>query len=317
MLVLSADIGGTHSRFAIFENNADSLLLLHSESYRNLDFDSFNTVIETFLDSSNLVVHSACLALATPINDEAITQHLTNIEWSINPDFLKKKYKLKHCILINDFSAIAHGLCYQTKKEQYSLQKNHDKPSQPYLFIGPGTGLGVALLLRKNNQTLQVLGSEAGHSIFSPEHAIDFEFSRFLAKCKLYPIWENILSGPGLVNLHHYILGQTHALSPQEITTQGLKNTGSTCGKTLSLFLSYLAVFSRNLALCTLPCRLYFCGNILNNIFPNLNTDITKNFLQHFSNHPTHHRYLTQTSIALILKRNIALYGAAKIAFAN
>src|SRR5437867_3467172 len=69
------------------------------------------------------------------------------------------------------------------------------------VVLGPGTGLGVAALLRADGRW-QVVASEGGHASFGPQAEDETEvFARVRRECGEVVTAEAVLSGPGLLRL--------------------------------------------------------------------------------------------------------------------
>jgi glucokinase len=71
----------------------------------------------------------------------------------------------------------------------------------PQLVLGPGTGLGVSLLLT-TAQKFVALPSEAGHIDFGPTNLEETEIWGKMSGPPFRVTAESLLSGPGLVRLH-------------------------------------------------------------------------------------------------------------------
>lgn len=311
MYLLTADIGGTHSRFALFDRQPDSCKQIVASNYNNHNYKNLEQVLQVFLDQHNLPVEQACLALAAPVVDNSKPLTLTNIAWTIDADKLKSRFKLHNCFLINDFAAIAHGIDHLNKDDFYQIQSGQPiTPDHPFIIAGPGTGLGVSLLIRQKHKSIQVLSTESGHCSFAPESTLQIELLNYLLKNNNSTVWEKVLSGSGLQLLYRFISGQPDAPEPQQISDTGLNNPNSTEHQVVLEFIHILALFSRNIALATLPACLFFCGSILQQLLPGLGTKGIHHFTEIFCQHETHADILKTLPVQLISKTDIALYGA-------
>src|SRR6185312_3146753 len=72
----------------------------------------------------------------------------------------------------------------------------------PVLVMGPGTGLGSAVLLPRAGHA-QVLPTEAGQIALAPGNEREIAILRVLARGRAYVSYEDALSGPGLLKLYH------------------------------------------------------------------------------------------------------------------
>lgn len=72
-LLLTGDIGGTNSRFALYDASETELSkqgCVYRHSFKNADYDSFNSVLDAFFEEARkelggkVIVVAGCLAVA-------------------------------------------------------------------------------------------------------------------------------------------------------------------------------------------------------------------------------------------------------------
>ena len=103
--VLLADIGGTHSRFALLASNGRPERVV---SWDNNKFASLDDAITSYLAEADTRPQVAVLAVAGPITGREIS--LTNRNWRFNLDDLAGRFGFSHIYAINDFEAQAWAL---------------------------------------------------------------------------------------------------------------------------------------------------------------------------------------------------------------
>lgn len=160
-LILSGDVGGTNTRFQLYQIHAsDPLLkkdvpmgsnapglLVHKETFRNADFSTFKEILEKFLANSGIEgrPEAACLACAGPIFNNTVT--LTNRDWVISGDALAKSVGIQRIQLINDFVGMGYGLLtLDLSTECITLNEGSKVEGGPMGCVGAGTGLGQCYL---------------------------------------------------------------------------------------------------------------------------------------------------------------------------
>jgi glucokinase len=74
----------------------------------------------------------------------------------------------------------------------------------PTLVIGPGTGRGAAICIPHTRGTV-VVPTEAGMTAFAPGNAREIEILRWMQQRSRHVSTEQLVSGPGLVNLYEAI----------------------------------------------------------------------------------------------------------------
>lgn len=100
---LVADIGGTHARFALLSGQDaggdDQGLMLH-EKYRCQDFDSFEEVLDNYLNSINRpLLQYASISNAGPVFSDQVA--MTKLDWEFSIRKLKNKFHLEELLVIN------------------------------------------------------------------------------------------------------------------------------------------------------------------------------------------------------------------------
>ncbi len=324
MIILAGDIGGTHSRLALVNSNNTKTELINTAQFRNFDFTNASDLLKTYLSSCKNKPEVACLAIAAPVpNDSSSSAQnisLTNLSWNFNSQQLAQELSLNKLQFINDFS----GLPYITEHlpklisacDLQNLQKTKE-PDRNYsieILIGAGTGLGC-VVAHKSKQGLRVLNSEAGHSDISGAQQQLRDIIQYLKKNSIPVCWESLLSGLGLERLHAFVSGgKIGQVNAKEITKMASEDLTSNEHHTLELFLHLTGIFSRNMALCCLPDKLYLVGNIYRIVFDIIPVEF---FLQGFHDTTQHHRLLKSISITLIKDTQIGLKGAVAYAQQN
>jgi glucokinase len=141
----------------------------------------------------------------------------TNSPWIIRPALIAEKLGLDRFTLINDFGAVGHAVAQLGPEHfRHICGPETDLPDTGVTsIIGPGTGLGVAQLLRRHGQ-YHVIETEGGHIDFAPLDSIE---DRILARLReLYRrvSIERLVSGPGLAAIY----GALAAIEGQAVTAR-------------------------------------------------------------------------------------------------
>lgn len=201
--LVTVDIGGTHARFALAEI-ADGKVVTLGEpiTMKTAEHASFQTAWEAFGDMIDEPIPQAvAIAIAGPINGEVIK--FTNNPWIIRPALIKEKLKVEAYTLVNDFEAVGHAVA-QAGPEHFVHLCGPDQPLEAtgtISIIGPGTGLGVAHVLRTGDG-YHVQATEGGHIDFAPLDSIEDAILARLRKRYRRVSAERVVSGPGLVDIY-------------------------------------------------------------------------------------------------------------------
>lgn len=260
MRILAADIGGTHSRFAIASVSARQLDLgpVFSMETRQSNVQSFTEFWDAFRrqappDMSETESFDAVsLALAGSVDGKSAI--LPNIDWDICEEDVRSFSSL---CLLNDFVAQAYAL---TSAEAVAgldaIRHGSDHDSGCIALVGAGTGLGHCALYPQTHGEFLVAGSEAGHATFSFQGEQEKEIERRWLQDTGKPWLSNddVVSGPGAARLHACICGET--VTPARALAE-------MTGETASLFSRFYARACRNYCLGVFPVsRLVLSGGV-------------------------------------------------------
>lgn len=200
--IVAADIGGTHARFARAALRAgERPVLTEVRTYKTASFPDIVAAWRQFAaDEGGSLPGRASLAVAAPIDGGMI--RFTNSPWMIDPERLAGQLGVEDLILLNDFGAIAHAVVWLEEKELIHLAGPLTAPVDGITTVaGPGTGLGVAILLRRNGN-YEIIETEGGHIDFAPLDPLEQGILDRLRTRFTRASIERIVSGPGLANVY-------------------------------------------------------------------------------------------------------------------
>ena len=201
--IVAVDIGGTHARFAIAELADGRVVSLGGEvTMKAAEYASLQTAWEAFGERLGRPLPPAAgIAIAGPIQGEVLK--LTNNPWVIRPALIPEKLGATRYVLVNDFGAVAHAVA-QLGDAHFRHLCGPEKPLPKegvISIVGPGTGLGVAQLLRRDGRC-HVIETEGGHIDFAPIDSLEDKILAQLRKKYLRVSVERVASGMGLANLY-------------------------------------------------------------------------------------------------------------------
>jgi glucokinase len=204
MLGLVGDLGGTNARFALVEEAGGRLTPTEIKAYAAKDYASPEDAIDAYLKAVGAERPArAVLAVAGPVTDGAM--HFTNLDWQVSEARLTGVGGFKAARLLNDFEAQALGAPRLDAARLQTLGPKLERPEQGTLVIlGPGTGFGVAGLVRHAGMEA-VLSTEGGHVSFAPTDDFEIEIWRRFERTRERVSVERVLSGAGLHELYQAI----------------------------------------------------------------------------------------------------------------
>jgi glucokinase len=201
--LVAADIGGSHARFAIADVEGGQVTSLgEAITFRTVEHASLQTAWATFSEQlGRPLPRAAAIAVACPIAGEMLK--LTNNPWIIRPAMIGQRLGLDRVTLINDFCAVGHAVVRVGPEYlRHLCGPDVPLPQQGVISIlGPGSGLGVAHVLRRGGCT-HVVECEGGHIDFAPLDEIeDMILARLRERYRRVSA-ERIVSGSGLANIY-------------------------------------------------------------------------------------------------------------------
>ena len=172
---LIADIGGTHSRCALIDDKGK---LIAAETFENHAFGGVGEVLGHYLAKRRLSDRpsEAALAIAAPITGDEVA--MTNLPWRFSQRELRQALGLSRLLVVNDFAAVAWSLPVLGPEDLHAVGGGSPVAREPLLVLGPGSGLGVAMLAPAAGNWI-VVPSEGGNvalATSTAEEGGEFDF---------------------------------------------------------------------------------------------------------------------------------------------
>ncbi|OPX39999.1 MAG: hypothetical protein B1H11_01470 [Desulfobacteraceae bacterium 4484_190.1] len=220
--ILSADIGGTNSRFAYFRYDENKKLgLIETVWLKSGEAVSFADLISKLKKSDfSLALEEAGMAVfavAGPV-EQGCYSAPPYIPWDIDISNANKDFGLRRCTLINDFVAQAYACRSPMIESAQDVVPGKIDPNAPLIVTGAGTALGISALVPLISGGYIAIPSEGGHASFPFESEPEFKYMKFLLKelGTTYITANTVVSGKGLSLLHQFFTGEK--LEPAEVT---------------------------------------------------------------------------------------------------
>lgn len=319
-LILAGDIGGTNLRIALF--SPDRLLdPIVERRYPTADYDSLETVLTHFLGEYAGQVGAACFGIAGPVTDGRAS--LTNIpHWhAIDEAMLREHLKTGNAALINDMIAMANGVLALPPERFTVLNEGRNHAVGNVAVIAAGTGLGEAYL-HWDGQRLLPSPSEGGHTDFGPTTDPEMEMLQYLRAEYGHVSYERILSGPGLLNIYHFLRDTRGVREPSWLTKRlasedpgaviselGMSGDSALCEQAIDMFVHIYGSEAGNMALKGLTTGgVYIGGGIAPKILEKLRQPA---FMEAFLGKGRFDDLLERIPVKVIMESNAPLFGAA------
>ncbi len=308
---LLADIGGTNARFLSISDDGQPLppQILAARSHVSLE-----SALQSYLDSFGAPMpRRAAIAVACPVAGDTVT--FTNLDWRFSITRLRDAFGFETLTIVNDAAAIACALPWLANGDLDIWQSGAPSVSPfPMVMIAPGTGLGIAGLVRGESRWIAVAG-EGGHATLAARNDSETAVIARLSERFGHVSAERAVSGPGIANIHAALLAidgvKDAPLSPEDLTERLRNGSDPRVHRTFGLFADLLGTVAAN-AVLTFGATggVYLAGGIL----PALGVDFDRQrFLTRFVDKGRFGALLETVPVALIRTPFPAFVGLAAI----
>jgi glucokinase len=244
---LLADIGGTHARFALLSGT-------HGAEPYKLQVGMYGNPVQAirhFLNSQGkaAAIDCAVIAAAGPVSGGRCK--LTNADWTLDSDELKRAFGLSTVNIVNDLEALAWALPRLAPVDCQTVGRGHPVAGEPMAVIAPGTGLGMACFIPSGGGT--ALAGEGGHATLAATNAEEAALIALLQQRHRHVSAERVLSGQGLVSLYQALAEQDGEpiapRTPAEITGAAMDGSCARSRRALDYFCAFLGSVAGDVAL--------------------------------------------------------------------
>lgn len=261
---LVGDVGGTQARFGVVAQaggRIERIAVLACDDHPGL-----GAAIASYCRQQKVpALAAAAIAIGGAVTGDRVS--MTNRGWSFSIESLRRELGLDRLLVLNDFAALALSLPALAADELRRIGGGTAVVGEPCAVLGPGTGLGVAGLVKQGGAALPLAG-EGGHATLSAADEREELVIAYLRREFGHASAERALSGGGLVNLYRFVCARdgiaARDLAPSDVTGAAMSASDVACVEAVDLFFGLLGGFAGNLAL-TLGARggVYIGGGIV------------------------------------------------------
>jgi len=321
-MILAGDIGGTNSRLAFFQVENGTLKVNAQGIFPSREHRGLDEIVTKFVETQKIHPEVACFGVAGPVRNGRV--ETSNLPWTVEASRLAAELDLPSAMLINDLEANAWGIACLSEGDVVPLNRVQGTPVGNQAVISAGTGLGEAGLYW-DGRGYDVFACEGGHCDFAPRTELEIDLLRYLAARFGHVSVERIVSGPGLVNVYHFLRDTHRAEEPQWLAEQmlhgdpgatisqaGIAGQSPLAVQALELWISIYGAEAGNLALKLMATGgVYLGGGIAPKIIAKLSGPL---FLPAFVSKGRLQPLLESIPVRVITNDKIALFGAARYA---
>jgi glucokinase len=321
-MILAGDIGGTNTRLGVFRWEQERLKASEEATFRSREYAGLDEIVIQFLSSRKFAVERACFGIAGPIKNGRC--EATNLAWIVDGLQLAKILATDKVVLINDLEANAYGIALLEPKDFVVLNEGASDASGNAAIISAGTGLGEAGLFWDGRQR-RPFACEGGHTDLAPRNELEIELLRYLLTKFRRVSYERAVSGPGLLNIYHFLRdtqrGQESPRIAEEMRQQNpaaviskaaMEGTCPLSVQALDIFVSLYGAEAGNLALKMMSTGgIFVGGGIAPKILPKLTGPL---FMEAFTTKGRMSPLLKAMPVRIIANEKTALLGAGRCA---
>ncbi|MBB1062044.1 glucokinase [Marilutibacter spongiae] len=310
--ILVADVGGTNARFALVDGHGVAPVLQQPRALRNADYASLQHAAEHYLQLTGARPRRAAIAVASPVGHDEI--RLTNRAWSFNRSELRSGLGVEALVLVNDFGAVARAVPALGDDDRVHLHGPVEALRQgPVSVLGPGTGLGVGLLVGSASKGWEVVETEGGHGSFAPLDAEEEAIARWLVARYGRASNERLLCGEGLACIDAVLRGEPptrEAVSrkPADVVALALDGHDTEARRALARFCAVLGSVAGDIALVQGARCVAIAGGMVPRFLPFLRASA---FRERFLDKGRFSVYLEALAIQVVTHPYPGLLGAA------
>jgi glucokinase len=307
---LIADIGGTYARFVLETAQGE---YTNAASLRCADHADFHAAISAYLATLPPTrIEHAAIAIANPVAGDEV--RMTNYHWQFSIEEMRQRLNLETLVVVNDFTALAMALPRLGTRDVRQIGGGEAKQRSVIGLLGSGSGLGVSGLIPAEHGWIS-LGSEGGHTSFSPRDEREIAVLRYGWKHFDHVSFERLLSGPGLELIYSALADNAGAppqtLTARDVTQRALEAIDPIAVATVEVFCALLGTAAANLAV-TLGAHggVYIGGSIV----PRLGQYFDRSpFRSRFESKGRFSKYLTAIPTYVITAEDATFIGASAI----
>lgn len=319
-MILAGDLGGTHTRLAIFppEPGAAALATAH---FASADYPDFAALLNAFrARHPGLALTHCALAVAGPVLDGRC--QATNLPWHLDAREIARTLDLAPgaVALLNDVEAAALGLPAVPAERFAVLQRGDPGARGNRALIAPGTGLGEAILYWDGTGH-HAFATEGGHCDFAPRDELEAALLHHAARrFPAHVSVERLISGPGIALIHEFLCtradGHPAWIPPPDadagaaISARALAREDPRCAQALVLYAALLGAEAGNLALKAMAVGgVVIAGGIAPKILPILADGV---LLENFLAKGRFRELLQRIPLTICLDERAPLLGALR-----
>jgi glucokinase len=313
MRLVAVDIGGTHARFAMAEVAAGKVVALgEAVTLKTAEHASFQLAWQEFeRHSGGTLPPAAAIAVAGPVGGDII--RFTNNPWIIRPALIPEKLGATQFVVVNDFEAVAHSVA-QADDAHFLHVCGPEQPlpdEGAISVVGPGTGLGVALLLR-HAHGYHVQPTEGGHIDYAPLDRIEDQILAHLRRRHRRVSVERVVAGPAIVDIYETLAAiedrAVARLDDKTLWAAGMDGSDPLAAAAVDRFCLSLGSVAGDLALAHGSKALVLAGGLGYRIRDTL---VTSGFADRFRAKGRFDALMAAMPVKLITHPQPGLFGAA------
>lgn len=315
MQLLAADVGGTYARLGVVDVRDDGIAVGFHRRYACAEFSGLAAILRRFREDAQDAGHAGfpatcVVAIAGVLQGDALLNR--NLAWPVSLAETRSDSGIERLRLLNDFEALAWALPQVAPDQLQTLGAGDGGGLQlPALLLGPGTGLGAALVATREGR-IGVQPSEAGQAGLAANTPLELEIVGLLQARFGHVASERVFSGPGLLNLYQALCElrgvQPRWHAPVDLVDAADSGQDLLAAECTALFCRWLGSFAGDLALTFRARSVCLAGGLTGHLQHYLRQG---GFMQRFVDKGVLAKTLCEVPVMTVEHGQLGLIGAA------
>ncbi len=317
--MFAAYVNPRTTRLASISQMNGEIVLHNRTKFNTAEFDSLETILQRYFRRNE--GRGGVLAIAAPGVEEGETRASSQLPWPIHAALLAEQFDFASVQLYDEPLATARGVFELRPEKLFTINHGAKSPIGNVGLMAVDSGLEEVLMVRSGTRYCTFL-SDGGSTGFGPSTQLEAELWQHLYAQREMVEVRDVVGYGGLVRIYEFLLENRGHDVPSwyakaedratRIVEMALSGADAPAEGAVDLLVDCLAVEAANFALRGVTTGgLYLAGRLTTELIPALDQG---QFLDNFLQRGAAEARLRGIPIYVIMDRNTALLGAARLA---
>lgn len=317
--MFAAYVNPRTTRLASISQMNGEIVLHNRTKFNTAEFDSLETILQRFLRRNE--GRGGVLAIAAPGVEEGEVCVSAALPWPIHTTLLAEQFDFASVRLYDEPVATARGVFELRPEKLFTINQGTKTRTGNVGLMAVDRGLEEVLIIH-NGGRYSMFSSDGGSTGFAPSSQLEAELWQYLYTQREIVEVQDVAGYAGLVRIFEFLLENRGHEAPTwyaqtedratRIVEMALSGADSLAEGAVDLLVDCLASEAANFALRGVTTGgMYLAGRVTTELIPALDQG---QFLDNFLQRGSAEAQLRRIPINVIMDRNVALLGAARLA---